>query len=197
LPGLEDGVIAIAIPEPGVIATTPKGRKPPRKYKDKDRHMLFMRSGGICAYKGCRTRLYEDARGDDPEVLLADIGHIVSLSDTGPRANREMPIADRNGYANLILLCPTHHRLVDGQTSTHTVEELREWKNAAEQRFDRRIQEFMPRVTYAELEVTANAIMQGKFEESNTFTLTAIVDKIEKNKLTHRSQTYLRYGTAK
>jgi hypothetical protein len=65
------------------------------------------------------------------------MAHIVGHSDDrGPRADPSRPPEQRNLAENLILLCPTHHVLVDAQDSTYTVAELRRWK-AEQERFVR------------------------------------------------------------
>jgi hypothetical protein len=45
--------------------------------------------------------------------IIGHIAHIVGHSDTGPRPDPTISEQHRNGYANLVLLCPTHHAEVD------------------------------------------------------------------------------------
>jgi hypothetical protein len=45
--------------------------------------------------------------------VLGQEAHIVSEEDGGPRGDAAMPMDERNAYPNLLLLCPTHHVLVD------------------------------------------------------------------------------------
>ena len=61
-------------------------------------------------------------------ITIGQIAHIEAESDNGPRANPSLSDQERNAYPNLIVLCPTHHRIVDTDENTYTVEKMREWK---------------------------------------------------------------------
>ncbi|MEU3185160.1 hypothetical protein ABZ707_13300 [Streptomyces sp. NPDC006923] len=84
--------------------------------RDVDRKLLWGRSGNECAFPGCWQELTVDL-GAEPAlqkaVVLGEEAHIVAREDEGPRGDPGVPLADRNAYDNLILLCPTHHTLVD------------------------------------------------------------------------------------
>ena len=68
----------------------------------------------------------------DPIVVIGEIGHVAAANDEGPRAQAALSTADRNDYANLILLCRNCHGKVDGQPGFYTVERLRDTKQAHE-----------------------------------------------------------------
>ncbi|MFD6564590.1 HNH endonuclease signature motif containing protein [Micromonospora profundi] len=97
---------------------------------DPDRKRLWARSGNQCAFPGCRQELVESAVQTAPHgVVIGDEAHIVAEADGGPRGSSGMPIKERNSYANMILLCPTHHRLIDKEEGVHfSVELLQEMK---------------------------------------------------------------------
>lgn len=62
-------------------------------------------------------------------LIVGEEAHIVAEADDGPRGNDEMPKSERNSYANIILLCPTHHTFIDKEEGVHySVEFLREMK---------------------------------------------------------------------
>lgn len=84
----------------------------------------------MCAFPGCGQWLVEEASAADRPAVIGQMAHIVAHSDRGPRANTSYPSTRRNLAENLILLCPTHHVLVDAQDSTYTVDELRRWKES-------------------------------------------------------------------
>jgi hypothetical protein len=87
--------------------------------------LVWVRAGGLCAFPGCRQSLVQGTADAIPDALIGHVAHIVGHSeDNGPRSEYPVPGGDRNGPANLVLLCPTHHVLVDGQASTYTVERL-------------------------------------------------------------------------
>jgi hypothetical protein len=109
--------------------------QPSRKITDQQLKILWG-IGAVCAFRGCGQWLVQEASANDPAAVVGQMAHIVAHSDQGPRADPSYPPERRNLAENLILLCPTHHVLVDAQDSTYTVEELRGWK-AAEERLVR------------------------------------------------------------
>ena len=71
----------------------------------------------------------------DPLVVIGEMAHILGDKVGGPRGDHELP--DR--YENLILLCNTHHQLVDSQPETYTVERLRGIKGDHERWVEQRL----------------------------------------------------------
>jgi len=66
----------------------------------------------------------------------------VAEEDNGPRGNPTMPVAERNAYPNLILLCGDHHTLIDKDHGTHfSVAQLRQMKASHEAFVARRLSE--------------------------------------------------------
>lgn len=94
--------------------------------------MLWGRAAGRCSKPDCRLDLYEDETETDDPTLVGENCHIIAESDDGPRADPSMPIDRRNSYANLILLCRNHHKIVDAQEGEYTVARLHEMKTVHE-----------------------------------------------------------------
>jgi hypothetical protein len=95
---------------------------------------LFALSGNVCAYDGCEEKL------TDPSwtTVKADIAHICGDRPGAQRFDPSMTDAERDSFDNLILLCPNHHRMIDGlEPERHTVEMLREMKQRHESRWER------------------------------------------------------------
>jgi HNH endonuclease len=90
--------------------------------------MLWGLAAARCAYPGCPRKLVEDSTETDDPTLVGENCHIVAEADDGPRGDRSMPIEDRNRYANLILMCSVHHKIIDDQVATWTVEKLQQSK---------------------------------------------------------------------
>src|SRR6267143_1364466 len=74
-----------------------------------DLKVLFVLSGGVCAFADCKKELIVR----ETRELIAHVAHIVARSDTGPRADPELPSSERDAHTNLILLCPNHHAEID------------------------------------------------------------------------------------
>jgi hypothetical protein len=81
-----------------------------------------------CAYPGCAQPLILPATGTADEKTFAEICHIIAASDDGPRGDRGMAPKERNEAANLLLMCPNHHVVVDKQFDAFPAPLLREWK---------------------------------------------------------------------
>ena len=98
----------------------------------KTQKMLWGRAAGRCSLSECREELFEDATETDDSVLVGENCHIVAESDGGPRADLAVPMERRNRYANLILLCRNHHKIIDEQVGEYTVERLHSIKQEHE-----------------------------------------------------------------
>ncbi|WFU42222.1 hypothetical protein QA640_07030 [Bradyrhizobium sp. CB82] len=58
------------------------------------------------------------------ETVLGEICHIAAASPQGPRYDATQTDEERHGFGNLILLCPTHHTVVDADLEAYTVARL-------------------------------------------------------------------------
>lgn len=103
---------------------------------DKVKLKLWVAAGGRCQYPGCNIALYRD------DVTLAEmnrsyIAHIVADSPGGPRGDKELSPKLAKEFSNLMLLCDTHHRLIDREdVAGHPVEHLERFKKDHEERID-------------------------------------------------------------
>lgn len=99
----------------------------------KDLRILYQRSGNRCAFPKCTKSLTYDETTDGSPTALSEVAHIVAQSPDGPRGSYPMPLEERDGYHNLILLCEEHHHVVDDNCPSYPVEMLRRWKAEHEQ----------------------------------------------------------------
>lgn len=76
----------------------------------------------------CRRQLVEDISETDDPTLVGENCHIVAEKDGGPRSEPTMSVEDRNRYANLILLCNVHHKIIDDNETVWTVDRLKALK---------------------------------------------------------------------
>jgi hypothetical protein len=94
---------------------------------------LWGKAAGRCSFPACNVDCLPFLDLDAPTVV-GEMAHVIAQSSGGPRGGAA---AGADAYANLILLCPTHHTLVDkAPDGKYTVEMLLEWKADHEQRVE-------------------------------------------------------------
>jgi tetratricopeptide (TPR) repeat protein len=89
---------------------------------------LFAVSGNQCAFPDCTTPLVVD------DTVVAEICHIKARSPDGPRYDPDQDEKERHAFDNLLLLCPIHHKIIDADPATYTVEKLGQIKAEHEAR---------------------------------------------------------------
>lgn len=87
---------------------------------------LFATCGNRCSHPGCTQAMVTDNG-----IVVGEICHITASSRNGPRYNPQLSTEERDSFANLILLCPTHHKLADDDTARYTPDLLRDLKKMA------------------------------------------------------------------
>ncbi|MEP7287791.1 MAG: HNH endonuclease [Chloroflexota bacterium] len=110
----------------------------PRKYDDRTIKLVWGLSGNQCAFPRCNEQCIESSTDCDDAAIQCEMAYIFAYGNHGPRANPEMLERSRNLHENLILLCPTHHNLVDKQLNTYTATNLLDWKFRREEKANRR-----------------------------------------------------------
>jgi hypothetical protein len=97
---------------------------------------LWGKAGGRCQYEGCNHPLYRDDV-TQCEFNSAYIAHIVADKPGGPRGDAVLSENLKQDITNLMLLCDTHHRLVDKvDVVGHPAERLLKMKQGQEQRIE-------------------------------------------------------------
>ena len=155
-----------------------------RKYPPVDMKLLYGNAAGLCAYPNCPASCLVESTEKDDAKNIGEISHIVAHNDGGPRSDPDFPMDKRDCYANWILLCPTHHKLVDVQPNTFTVADLKQWKTAHEQRVRELTRREISNVTFAELEIVCKAVLSQPLESDTSLALTPPLEKMQKNELT-------------
>jgi hypothetical protein len=93
---------------------------------DKNRKILWARSGNRCAI--CRIVLVVEQTEADSESVVGEECHIVSSAKDGPRHDPDFPSDDFDSLGNLVLLCATHHKMIDDQYETYAAPVVRSLK---------------------------------------------------------------------
>jgi hypothetical protein len=81
---------------------------------------LFAVSHNRCAFPSCDTPLVDKQSGK----VTGRICHIRGRSTNGPRYDPQQSEVDRHGFANLLLMCPVHHDVVDKDVDAYSVQRL-------------------------------------------------------------------------
>lgn len=79
---------------------------------DKNKYLLWVKSGGRCQYRGCNCSLTQDIL-TKRNFNKSYIAHIVADVAGGPRGDAVRSPLLKDDITNLMLLCDTHHRLID------------------------------------------------------------------------------------
>lgn len=88
---------------------------------------VWVRSGGRCAI--CREVLCVGGISNALNHFIGDVAHIVAERPDGPRGYSPLSVEQRNLEANLLLLCLTHHKIIDDDSATYTAEKLHQLKD--------------------------------------------------------------------
>jgi Uncharacterised protein conserved in bacteria (DUF2326) len=168
-----------------------------RSYSFKTLKVLFGLSGNKCAVPGCNNPIIKAGTDLSGELVVGQICHIYAASDDGPRGKLGLTAAQKNAPSNLILCCPTHHVIVDGQHTDYPASELLQWKRTQERAYRTRLSFSINSIGYSELEVTAKALMSHQAPSASDTTIISPKDKIKKNGLSASVEFLLNLGAAK
>lgn len=94
--------------------------------KVKTRKILWSKSGNRCAI--CKTKLVQKIENITDSFIIGEECHIISSKENGPRGYI-VKLDDYDNYNNLILLCPTHHKMIDEYPETFTNDIIVSLKN--------------------------------------------------------------------
>ena len=161
-----------------------------RNYKEKDIKILWGLAAARCAFPKCRLPLVMETTAFDPTATIGEMAHIVahSTAANAPRPDAHFDEALRDSYENLVLLCDTHHSMVDKQPNTYTVTDLRSWKRDHEKWVDENLREKMTHVTFVELEMVTKALVVSGHRVETSYTLTPPKQKMDRNDLVNTRQ---------
>ena len=87
--------------------------------------LLWGKSASRCSI--CREVLHRpDKEGND--FLIGEMAHVEGENPGSARYNPYMTDEERSSYENLILLCPTHHEIIDKDVQQYTAAKLKQIK---------------------------------------------------------------------
>ena len=100
--------------------------------------LVWGRAAGRCQFENCGKPLDYDLLSGTFELNSAYLAHIVASSPNGKRGSEELSYKVSDKASNIMLMCDTHHRLIDGETTwrDYSVERLQEMKRSHEEWVD-------------------------------------------------------------
>lgn len=88
------------------------------------RKLLWGNAANHCSWPTCRQPLSQELEKTIGAIHVGEEAHIVAREEDGPRGESPLTPTQRDDYSNLVLLCPTHHTLIDKAPQEYTVEFL-------------------------------------------------------------------------
>lgn len=164
---------------------------------DRDKKELCLKSGNRCAIPNCHQLLVIDDPGNDKNSIVAVMAHIKGENPGAARYDPTLPEKERNTYKNLIVVCPTCHKVIDDQENIYTVEYLLKVKQDHEKWIVTNYQKEVPNVTFAELAEVMQYISSSALPITQSFDVIPPKDKILKNHLSPQIEGLLVMGLTK
>lgn len=161
---------------------------------DSQKKILGWRCGNRCALPECRKELIIDRTESDCESITGEIAHIKGEKPYSARYDPNMTDTERNNHQNLIILCRDHHKMIDDQINTYTVEKLCEIKKQHEVWIKESTAKQVIDITFAELNIVTKYLISNQPQQSDSFTIISPRDKIKKNGLSSETERLITMG---
>ncbi|KEO60851.1 hypothetical protein [Thioclava indica] len=94
---------------------------------------IAQRAGYRCSNQTCLCPTI-GPDGADESASIGVAAHITAAAEGGPRYDSTLTAEERAAAENGIWLCQTCSRLIDVDVTSHSIDQLREWKTLAEMR---------------------------------------------------------------
>ena len=92
--------------------------------QDKEIKKLWGKAAGLCSFPQCDIECIK-LLDEDHSIIIGEMAHVIAKDVNGPRGSLN---GGNNIYENLILLCPTHHTLIDKAPELYTADLLLKYK---------------------------------------------------------------------
>ena len=124
-------------------------------------NLLYAKSGNRCAFPKCSISITEG------EVLVGEVAHIKGEAPKSARYDPAQTPDERRSYDNLILVCRIHHKVIDDDSKSYSVERLLEMKKDHELA--------TTELTQAEVALGLTALIQGDVQVSAVNPVNSVV----------------------
>jgi len=152
----------------------------PRKpVTDSTLKALWANSGGKCAV--CKTALIQRTV-EGSNIVVGEEAHICGVKPDSKRFDASLTGDEKRLYVNLILVCPSCHKLIDTDDIKYTVVELRRLKSTQEREAREQLGIELSNVTFEELQVVTRHLLDSPIYDKD-YNLVPPAEKIRKNNL--------------
>ncbi len=101
-------------------------------FKAKTKMQIKMRAGFLCSFPRCRVATVGATSDEEGVISVGMVAHICAAAPGGPRYDKSMSSEERSSARNGMLMCESHGKAINSKDSQFTVDQLREWKQQAE-----------------------------------------------------------------
>ena len=161
----------------------------------RNRHIVLTKSGNRCAFPDCNQILVVEHCESGNCSFVAQIAHIKGEKPGSARYDPNMK-TDRNNPGNLLVLCPTHHTLIDASPNEYSVEKLNDMKLSHEKWISIQTSKAIVNIGFAELKVVTKYLISNSSTLSS-IEMTPITIKIQKNNLSPTTENLIKMGMAR
>lgn len=163
------------------------------EFSTRVRNIICLKSGRRCAFPGCNQDLYQNGS------IVGIFAHIYPASQNdGPRFDASYPKNRLTEEDNGLLLCGTHHKIVDDHPQQYTVESLKTMKVNHERSVKQKMIQDMSNVGFPAIDILLQHLTSSPaHSKSVDWTLVSMDQKINKNNLSDSTREYLKMGLLK
>lgn len=136
----------------------PRGKASPNAHT---KLRLFADSAGYCQNPGCLERLFVET--GENNIHIAEMAHVFSASDAGPRSKPQLTPEERGAYENLILLCANCHTKIDKAESDFPDSVILGWKQSHREKIEN-----LFGVGFCDSRSSARSLVKPIFDENRT-----------------------------
>ncbi len=155
--------------------------------------LVWAAAGGRCCI--CKKPLHQDDQGKIRDESIGEVAHIEGENRDSKRYNQKQNDDKRNGFENLMLLCPNDHTEIDTDEKKYPVPMLIGIKQSHEKWVYSTLQTATFNLVFAELEVALKYLTGTAAAPSQTtYKVIPPKDKILKNNLSDKVTDYITMG---
>lgn len=109
---------------------------------EKSMKILWAAAAGRCSFEGCNIELVQQPSCNTDKHLIGEMAHIKGDKAGSLRHDPTQSNKERHDYDNLILLCPTHHTMIDKKENGnfYTVDLLKQMKISHESMISKKLE---------------------------------------------------------